>query len=595
MNIDVVDFRLSMLLQVLLLNLLLVSLSSQAKEAQLVQTITVPLYENLSLDLPVTGELSSWSSGYYVWRVDQLFIDLDKDKVWTINPFSLDIVISQAPREDFNYSRWRQGIVDSGALVIREDAHGMLYQSGGALHILTHYYTGKEHVLGKATLFDVEDLNQANISYEVLSSFIPKHVYQGYQSRFVTPLDIKTTLANMPITTEPWLAKALSDTIPSYLNGRALLSADTQNWKPVDTKQSKIPLKIYAETELGTLEYFADTAQEDGWSVAFIGENQDKSKVNRLTLQNMSNPTQYFSYCLVEAKGVELILSASEDVHFRYMKLAEQLSFIHQCQLLDIGDMIPELHLPQLTTIIKPQLFRYSKIEPLITPKGWLKVFDKTNNPDNFFWGAVGVLDADSKVIIEPKFEEIEFIDNFFLATKKSGKVLISFNGNPLIEGSDFTSLSAGKFLVTQEEGEQSEMGVFDANNNVWLMAPALHDLRPFENTQWLQQRVTISGTNGVKQLSYYGLVELDGRVVVPPEFQSLWLNRLLDVIVVQQISIDTQNHWRYRYGVYKSNGELIMPVIYDGLEQEMGAVIKLRKEGEWWQYPDSSKLNNAN
>lgn len=48
------------------------SMIASAKEADMLKIIEVPFYKNLTIDLPINAELSSWDSGGYFWYIQNL-------------------------------------------------------------------------------------------------------------------------------------------------------------------------------------------------------------------------------------------------------------------------------------------------------------------------------------------------------------------------------------------------------------------------------------------------------------------------------------------------------------------------------------------
>ncbi|PMN69391.1 WG repeat-containing protein [Enterovibrio norvegicus] len=541
--------------------------NASAKDPDTLKIIEVPFYKDLTIDLPIDAELRPWESGIYFWYIQKLQLTPEKDKVFKVAPYNLDVVISEAPQSDFDYAKWRKSLAEDGVEIIDEVPEGVLYSSANVLHILTYYHTGQEHVLGKATLFDTEDLVKARTMFEVLQSFTPN----TKQRKFTAPFNIVNELQTKEIPQDNPLADELSALIQKNLTKKRLLDADTLDgfWGKISAFNETI--EIFPELETDTLDKFADEADQYGWDIRFHQAYLPGKQAGSMVMQSQVNPMSFITYCLFQDSDLNLLVSIPSTV-----SVTNQLEFVHQCNHLTAAQS-----LPWMTPQWHSKLFYYKRVKPVDEPEGWFTVFDDNDNPDDYFFGAVGVLDAEGNLVIPNRFEEIEWTDGYFVGQSKLGKELLSKSGESLMIAENFRHIDNNLYFVWEEDNQQ---GVFDLKNNAWIIPLAEHYIEKLDDSDLFTFRKVSKSTSMSVSYGKVGLMNREGAVLLKNEYDHFWLNTHLNVIVAQQRTV-SGSRATSRFGIFDMKGEQLVPFQYDRVLNVREAIINLRKDELWYQY----------
>ncbi|MGF1768625.1 hypothetical protein L4D06_14750 [Enterovibrio makurazakiensis] len=81
------------------------------------------------------------------------------------------------------------------------------------------------------------------------------------------------------------------------------------------------------------------------------------------------------------------------------------------------------------------------------------------------------------------------------------------------------------------------------------------------------------------------GLLDTEGKVLLENDFDHFGFNSELNIIVAQQQTV-SDSRSTYLYGIFDMKGEQLVPLDYDHVLNEQGAIINLRKDGLWYEYP---------
>ncbi|WP_028023761.1 hypothetical protein [Enterovibrio calviensis] len=537
-------------------------------EVDALRVITVPFYKDLSIDLPIDAELKLRESGIYFWYIQKLRLTPAKDKIFQIAPYNLDIVVSEAPQSDFDYAFWRKSMVEDGVEIIDEVPGGMLYSSANVLHIFTYFYTGQEHVLGKATLFDTEDLAQARAMFEVLNSFTPN----TKQRKFTAPFNIANELQTKEIGKDNPLANELREHVQEGLTKERVLRTRTLDgfWAKFNAFNEIID--IYPELETDTLEKFADEADQYDWDIRFHQAYLPGKQSGSMVMQSQTDPMSFITYCLFQDSGLNLLVSIPSTV-----SVTKQLEFAHHCNHLTTAQTLPWMTQQWLS-----KSFYYKRVKPMDEPEGWFTVFDDNDNPDDYFFGAAGVLDSEARLIIPNRFEEIEWVDGFFVGQSKLGKELLNKSGESLLIAENFRFVDDELYFVWEDDNLQ---GLFDLKNKAWIIPLAEQTISQLDNSGLFTFREVSESTPTRVRYGKVGLMNRDGVVLLENEYDHFWFNAQLNVIVAQQ-KMQLGSRSTYRYGIFNLKGEQLVPVHYDHVLNEQETIINLRKDELWYQYP---------
>ncbi len=533
------------------------------------KTVTVSFHNELTLDIPIDSELMAWESEFYFWYIGNLRLTAENNPVYVIHPYNLDIVLSDAPEADFDYPAWRNTLTEHGTEIIHEASNGVLYYSADALHVFTYLYTGKQHVLGKATLFDTADLPAAYAAFEILHSFIPGPQKKQYTAPFNAAREMET----IPRWDENPLALQLDDILPKKLQPSWLLKEDSLDGFFFYPDSLSDTVDAYIELNPAYLNELIASAKEKDWELSYQKEFVPGKQSGSLLFQSRRNPQAFISYCMISDSGLNLLLSLPSSIPVK-----KQMDFVHQCNQVPAGN-----RLPWLTAKWRTQLFKYGHVDPIDELPGWFEVFDKHNNPEDYFFGAAGLLNDKGEKILANRFEEIYWDDNFLIGKSKAGKELLDLSGKSLLKAEYFRKLYGSLYLIEEEDEKE---GVYDIESRGWVIPLQKQHLSALDESGLFTFRYITEVKKYSIRYGDAGLIDAQGKTIVPNEYQTFWYNPGLKVIVAQR-------RWQqgdkagYHYGIFDMQGNLRVPFEYDYVNgEETGAVIKLRKEGLWYQYP---------
>ncbi|MCL2912359.1 WG repeat-containing protein [Shewanella corallii] len=533
------------------------------------KTVTVPFHGELTLDIPIDSELMPWESEFYFWYIGDLRLTAENNPVYVIHPYNLDIVLSDAPEADFDYPAWRNALTEHGAEIIHEASHGVLYYSADALHVFTYLYTDKQHVLGKATLFDTGDLPAAYAAFEILHSFVPGPQKKQYTAPFNAAREMET----IPHWDENPLALQLDDILPRQLTPSWLLKEDSLDGFYFYPDSFSDTVDAYIESDPAYLNELIASAKEKDWELSYQKEFVAGKQSGSLLFQSRRNPQAFISYCMISESGLNLLLSLPSSITVK-----KQMEFIHQCNQLPAGN-----RLPWLTAQWRTQLFKYGHVDPIDELPGWFEVFDKHNNPDDYFFGAAGLLNDKGEKILANRFEEIYWDDNFLIGKSKAGKELLDLSGKSLLKAEYFRKLYGSLYQIEEEDEKE---GVYDIESRGWVIPLQKQHLSALDESGLFTFRYITEVKKYSIRYGDAGLIDAQGKTIVPNEYQTFWYNPGLKVIVAQR-RWEQGDKAGYHYGIFDMQGNLRVPFEYDYVNgEETGAVIKLRKEGLWYQYP---------
>jgi hypothetical protein len=183
----------------------------------------------------------------------------------------------------------------------------------------------------------------------------------------------------------------------------------------------------------------------------------------------------------------------------------------------------------------------------------------------------------EKRVVFEPHFEDIDFLENgLFMVEaqhpREPGRKItkiIDKNGNALFPSEYTFILERGNYyeVIIRENGKPDRDGLVDKAGNVVL--PCKYDI-PFNGINVKERRFIFQESG--KQ----GVMDFDEKVIVPAKYDEIY--RLgADLLVV---ALGEKDH-RLR-GVFSSDGQQILPVVYDSINVDDGRITARDKSGSY-------------
>lgn len=404
--------------------------------------------------------------------------------------------------------------------------------------------------------------------FEILNSFTPNRKNRTFTVLF----NIEKELLAKEIAKDNPLADELRNQIQKSLSKERLLRADTLDGFWTQFSEFTEAIEIFPELEIGALESLADHADQYGWDIRYYQEYLPRKQSGSLVMQSQTNPMGFITYCLFHDSGLNLLMAIPSTV-----SIPKQLEFVHQC-----NHLRSKRSLFWMTQDWQSKFFRYTKVDAMDEPAGWFRVFDDNDNPDDYFFGAAGVLDNQGKLVIPNRFEDIEWVDGYFVGESNTGKELLNSAGKSLLLAENFQHVGNGLYFVWEKDSLQ---GVFDLNNKTWIVPLAKQNIRQLDDSVFFTFSKVIESTPTRSHSSGFGLMDQQGKVLLENKYSHFWFNAELNVIVAQ-VQVISGSRASYRYGIFDIEGEQLVPVEYDHVLNKQETVIHLRKDGHWYTFP---------